>query len=208
MKNKKRVKGEILLKILDELEMGARTIGNLAMTLLAGSDVGYSLYGPEPKYRKTFAEEIKEKLEKEDAIKRSQEKEKKRVWNMVYWLKKQGFIRTSADKRLISITSKGRIKKQQIKNTLAFQKPISGYEKEKSTDTIIICFDVPEKEKHKRDWLRAVISNLGFNMLQKSVWIGKIKIPAELLSDLQQLKLLNYVEIFAISKSGTIRSLV
>lgn len=208
MKNKKRVKGEILLKILDELEMGARTIGDLVITLLSGSDAGYSLYGPEPKYGKTFAEKIKEKLEKENAIRKNQKKEKKRIWNMVYWLKKQGFVQTGANKQLIAITSKGRFKKRKIKNALAFQKPISGYEKEKSTDTIIICFDVPEKEKHKRDWLRAVISNLGFNMLQKSVWIGKIKIPAELLSDLQQVKLLNYVEIFAISKSGTIQSLI
>ena len=44
-------------------------------------------------------------------------------------------------------------------------------------------------------------------MLQKSVWIGKTILPEELLDDLERLNLLSYVEIFAITKTGTIKQL-
>ena len=70
---------------------------------------------------------------------------------------------------------------------------------------MIVSFDVPEKEKRKRGWLRSTLKNLGFRMLQKSVWIGKVKIPEAYLEDLKRLRLLSYIEIFAISKRGTIR---
>ena len=72
---------------------------------------------------------------------------------------------------------------------------------------MIVVFDVPEKERRKRDWLRSVLKRLELKMVQKSVWIGKVKIPKELLDDLFNLKLLDYVEIFEVSKSGSLRQL-
>ena len=41
-------------------------------------------------------------------------------------------------------------------------------------------------------------------MLQKSVWIGKNKIPEEFLKALAELDLMNFIHILKISKTGTI----
>ena len=68
-------------------------------------------------------------------------------------------------------------------------------------------FDIPEKEKWKRVWLREVLGLCGFKMLQRSVWAGKNKIPEEFLADLRNFNMLEYVHIFEVSKKGTLKEI-
>jgi DNA-binding transcriptional regulator PaaX len=68
----------------------------------------------------------------------------------------------------------------------------------------VIIFDIPEKERHKREWLRVSLLALGFSFLQQSVWMGKNKIPESFIVDLRDRKLLPCVEIFEINQKGTI----
>ena len=63
------------------------------------------------------------------------------------------------------------------------------YAKESSPMLTIVTFDIPERDRHKRDWLRSALKNLSFRMLQKSVWIGKIKIPEAFFADLRRFKI-------------------
>ena len=44
----------------------------------------------------------------------------------------------------------------------------------------VVFFDIPEKEKIKREILRSVLKRLGFQKCQKSVWISKKPIKDEL----------------------------
>ena len=86
--------------------------------------------------------------------------------------------------------------------------PDNGRYKTESDDELkIIIFDIPEEERQKRDWLRSVLKNLKFSMLQKSVWVGKGKLPKEFINDLSKYKIISYVDIFAISKYGSLRKL-
>ncbi len=71
----------------------------------------------------------------------------------------------------------------------------------------IVMYDIPEKEKKKRFWLREVLKNLDFKMLQKSVWIGKNKIPETLFYHMSEKAILNYIHVLEISKKGTIKEL-
>ena len=73
---------------------------------------------------------------------------------------------------------------------------------------MIFAFDVPEKEKRKRGWLRTVLRRLDFTMIQKSVWVGKSKIPQEFLEDIYRFKMVDFVEIFEVSKTGSLRHIV
>ena len=43
-------------------------------------------------------------------------------------------------------------------------------------------------------------------MVHQSVWVGKTKIPETLILDLENLHILEYVEIFEISKNGTLKN--
>lgn len=72
----------------------------------------------------------------------------------------------------------------------------------------IIVFDVPEKERFKRLWLGEALKLFGFKRLQKSVWIGKNKIPEDFIKDLHKKGMMGYVHILEVSRAGTIRELV
>lgn len=70
----------------------------------------------------------------------------------------------------------------------------------------IVAFDIPEKERRKRDWIRACLTGMNFKMLQKSVWIAQGQIDEDFFRALRDRSLLDKVHIFAIAKQGTIHS--
>ncbi len=72
-------------------------------------------------------------------------------------------------------------------------------------DTVVI-FDVPEKEHKKRAYLRIELVALGFQLLQKSVWIGPGPLPREFIDYLRREDLFPHVHVFGIKKRGTISS--
>jgi len=57
-----------------------------------------------------------------------------------------------------------------------------------------------------RDWLRYVLLHqLGMKQVHQSVYIGKIKLPEELVKDIVRYELDEHIEIFEMTKSGTLR---
>ena len=70
-------------------------------------------------------------------------------------------------------------------------------------DTIVI-FDIPEKQKVKRESARIQLALLGFKMLQKSVYIGCGPLPEAFLYYLREEEILDYFHIFSIKEFGTI----
>ena len=56
----------------------------------------------------------------------------------------------------------------------------------------IIFFDIPEKKRHLRDYLRSIIKTLGFKEFQKSTWIYPYKIPSFLQEILTEEHILPY----------------
>jgi len=68
----------------------------------------------------------------------------------------------------------------------------------------IVMFDIPEKESVKRRWLRSELISCNYQLLQKSVWLGKRPLPESLLKEIDALGLINYLHILEISRGGTI----
>jgi len=133
--------------------------------------------------------------------------EEKSVRNVIYNLKKDGFIEyeKTSKGRKITITNKGKKLVSKVKRNIL---PPTRYKDKDSKDSKslkIIIFDIPEKERRKRAWLRSAITNLGFKQLQQSVWAGNKAIPKSFLKDLKDLRILKFVEIFSIDKLGTIK---
>ena len=69
----------------------------------------------------------------------------------------------------------------------------------------VITFDIPEKERRKRDWLRRCLVEMGFKMLQKSVWMAQGAAEEDFIRALRERKLLACVHIFSVTRHGTIR---
>lgn len=56
----------------------------------------------------------------------------------------------------------------------------------------LILFDIPEKKRHYRDYLRAIIKTMGFKEFQKSIWIYPHPIPSFLKDLLFEEKIKQY----------------
>src|SRR3989344_4568961 len=70
---------------------------------------------------------------------------------------------------------------------------------------LLVIFDIPEVHRKKRALLRWVLCDLGYELIQKSVWMGNRKISKEFLEAAQELDIAKYIEIFEVSKLGTLR---
>src|SRR3989344_72004 len=68
----------------------------------------------------------------------------------------------------------------------------------------LVIFDIPEKLRQWREWLRFELKDLGFLFLQNSVWYGTHKVPVEFIKDLEKYRLLPYIHILSVNKQGTL----
>lgn len=189
-------KGEILLKALNFLYDGAMVQADFFAAVLT---VGYGASGSKIDYEyQKYRRASETKIFKMEELKRR----KRRLTVFMSKMKHQGLIQESKGKLFIS--NKGRDKLRELKNAL----PGKHYEKINTQNFIIISFDIPEKLRRKRSWLREAIKNLGFKMVHQSVWVGNTKIPKDFITDLENLKILEFIEIFEVSKKGSLERVV
>jgi phenylacetic acid degradation operon negative regulatory protein len=110
-------------------------------------------------------------------------------------LSKKGYINKSS--LGWSVTQKGK-KVFKANNLLSYiESPFT----EKSTSSMIISFDIPEKDRILRNWLRNQIKIFNYKMLQQSLWIGPGPLPEPFLKRLENLKIRKNIKTFKIAKN-------
>lgn len=184
-------KGEIVLAMLDLIGSGAEKMADLVTAMTS----------PETSYGHSMIKTLRmmDKLDRKREAERISRAERARLHTLVSRLKKEGLVRESpAGWR---ITRAGREKIRKLADRLMRKKT---YPEEKAATLTIVMFDVPEKYKGYRDWMRAAIRGCGFDQLQKSVFAGNVRLPEEFITDLDRLSLLRYVEIFSVGEKGTL----
>jgi DNA-binding transcriptional regulator PaaX len=97
-----------------------------------------------------------------------------------------------------SITPKG---KKYSQSTHPLDYIVSPFNKD-SLPGMIISFDIPEKDRAKRHWLRNQIKIFGYKMLQQSLWIGPSPLPPLFVKRLEDLNIRKNVKTFKITKSN------
>ncbi len=133
------------------------------------------------------------------------EKQKRNLKVLLKGLKKDGLVVECVQNKreTLVLTKKGKRTLKDLEDNLL---PVStDYPRRTAGKQIIVAFDIPEKVRRKRDWLRLVLKNLGFTMIQKSLWSGENVIPEKLLRDCERLNLLDYIDIFEVVKLGTLK---
>ncbi|MCD6539117.1 MAG: CRISPR-associated endonuclease Cas2 [Candidatus Omnitrophica bacterium] len=60
----------------------------------------------------------------------------------------------------------------------------------------ILIYDIPEKYKIKREYLRKFLKNLGFGKVQNSCWVSPYDYSREVSLFSQEQKILNYICIY------------
>ena len=71
----------------------------------------------------------------------------------------------------------------------------------------LVIFDIPERERRKRDAIRAELIGYNFRQLQKSVWIGDYPLPKDFIDLIDMLELGHCVHILGVRQFGTIPTL-
>ncbi len=189
-------------------------------TVYAGTDLftaflkaGYGASGSHIRYLRDKEGHGRRREQGEIQTKKDAQKllraERQRYFNLMYALKKDGLL-VQAEKQgksVFALTSRGKQKLSFLRAESEHRLPDAQYAVEKRPLLTIVTFDVPESENKKRKWLRGALKRMEFTMLQRSVWVGKVKIPTLFLEDLQLLKLGTCVEIFEVTKTGSLHSL-
>ncbi len=115
-------------------------------------------------------------------------------------LKSEGLVKRIGSKKKSKwgVTSKGEFVLKKFKNDKLKPTP--------DGQPRIVVFDIPEKEKHKRVWIRSELVALGYKMVQKSVWLGKCPLPEDFMLEIKQRNLTYCVHIFSVKEKGTIEA--
>ncbi len=181
-----------MIKVLKAFGTGAILTSDIVMGILE-SGYGASHW--------KMARNIEKRVEARSFTKEIN-KEKQKIYSTLDRLKKSGCI--DAVNQGWKINKIGLAK---LNKLVSANLPSKKYAKEESNTVKIITYDIPENRRRERAWLREKISNIGFNMMHQSVWIGKVKIPKEFLEDIKIIKLDKFIEIISINKSGDLEKL-
>lgn len=121
------------------------------------------------------------------------------------YLYKSGFRRRYFDETLNKLIKEGFFEKRRVGDKKIFiygkeaikrfynKNPKVFLAKEKWDGTFrAVAFDIPEKERGKRDLVRRRLKDLGFGMLQRSLWISPYPLIANLKEYFKKNKLVSY----------------
>ncbi len=62
----------------------------------------------------------------------------------------------------------------------------------------LIAFDIPEKRREARDWLRSILKGYEYKPLQKSVFIGKYALPEGIYKEINNRRLTRQVRLLTV----------
>ena len=122
-------------------------------------------------------------------------------------LRKEGFVAKRGPDRKAqwAITQKGKIFLRNVVEKKPTLQRLE-YEALPPPDHIVrlVSFDIPEKQRRKRDWLRSELLQCEYRMLHRSVFIGNRPLPEEFMKEMISLGLERYVQIVSIDRRGTL----
>lgn len=145
-----------------------------------------SIYNdPSPYIFENFGREI---INKKKKTKIKEATIKQNLWR----LRKQGFIEKKKNRYFLTKTGKLLMEYVMVRGKTINVKWDKKYR--------VVIFDIPEKERKTRNWLRQELYLLNYQKLQESVFIGKHPLPADLIKDLKRNKIGNYVNYLLVDK--------
>jgi DNA-binding transcriptional regulator PaaX len=72
--------------------------------------------------------------------------------------------------------------------------------KKDAPKNLIVMFDIPETQKAEREWFRWHLKKFGYEMIQKSVWVGPSPLPPQFLQYVDKIKLKKTLKTFKLAK--------
>jgi DNA-binding transcriptional regulator PaaX len=113
--------------------------------------------------------------------------------NNLYRLKKNGLLNFNLNKDVIF--NRNTLRRHTLFTRI--QESPEGHTK------VMVLFDIPEKKRKTRNWLRLQLKLWGFKMIQQSVWLGKGPLPNEFTERLNLLGISKCVKILKVQSMKT-----
>jgi DNA-binding transcriptional regulator PaaX len=120
---------------------------------------------------------------------------KQSINNALYRLNKNGYISKEKDYILLLPSGRKYIENKKVR-FLTFESP---YKKE-APKNLIVMFDIPEVKKAEREWFRFHLREFGYEMIQRSVWVGPSPLPKSFLDYVKDIKLKECIKTFKLAK--------
>lgn len=126
-------------------------------------------------------------------------RQRRQFAQFVNHLKRKGYIKIAIlkNKKGILLSPKGKEKALRVKYSKV--KP-EGLKKRKDRKWVMVIFDIPEKKRKYRNDFRSFLYSLGFQKLQKSVWISPYNISKQLEEVIRVYRIDSYIRIFLIEE--------
>lgn len=114
------------------------------------------------------------------------------IFNLAQRLRKSGYLEISKEtnKKFFKLTPKGRNLTELIKFSFGYKKWDGKWR--------VLIFDIPEKTRGRRDFLRRRLKELGFKQLQQSVWITPWPLPESFTWLLKEVKIEKYMRALVV----------
>ena len=139
-------------------------------------------------------------------------RDRQQFYRTLHYLKKQKLVikKKGKTKSHWVLTPHGREKIQQYRKSRLdpFSAAQTIFVKPQGGGVTIVAYDVPERERRKRDWIRMCLAEMACEKIQKSVWVARGALDQDFIQALRERNLLGRVHIFAVTKQGTINSTV
>ncbi|MFA4975213.1 MAG: CRISPR-associated endonuclease Cas2 [Candidatus Paceibacterota bacterium] len=121
---------------------------------------------------------------------------KQSINNTIHQLNKNGHILKQDDCILLLPSGRKYVENKKVR-FLIFNSP---YKKE-APKNLLVMFDIPETKKAEREWFRFNLREFGYEMIQKSVWVGPSPLPKDFLDYINEIKLKECIKTFKLAKS-------
>ena len=113
--------------------------------------------------------------------------EKRKIYQQIYHLKRFGYINRKGF-TLKGLTELAKVKHKRNKN------------KKWDGKWRVVIFDIPEKDKHLRNYFRSFLINLDFKKLQNSVWVAPYDDFEEIQDMIKSYSIAQYVVLMIVNK--------
>lgn len=123
---------------------------------------------------------------------------KQSVANGVFRLQEKGYIERKGE--ILVLQEKG---KKYVENKKVRFKTFPSIFQKQSPKNLLLMFDIPEDKKAEREWFRYQLREFGYEMIQRSVWVGPSPLPKEFLGYTKSIGLKNCIKTFKLAKSYT-----
>lgn len=107
-------------------------------------------------------------------------------------MQKHGLIKKEGGKYALTVIGKN------IAKYISGRKKI--FEKKWDKKYRVVIFDIPEKKKHLRNWLREELYVLKYEKLQESVLAGKFPLPKDLIKEIKDKKINKFIDYLLVEK--------